>query len=74
MAQPHKGNRHLVQSRIPDPAYAEIKLRAAEAGLSVSQYVADLMCLCVGKPDQVRALRTASLFDEQTEVPLADIA
>lgn len=56
MAQPHKGARRLVQSRIPEPVYAEIRRRAAEAGTSASQYIADTMALIVGKPDEVREL------------------
>ena len=56
MAQPNKGSRRLVQSRIPEPVYAEIRARAAAAGTSASQYIADTMALVVGQPDQVREL------------------
>ena len=53
MAQPHKGPRRLVQTRIPEEVYAELVRRAREAGTSTSQYIADSMALSVGRDDLV---------------------
>lgn len=67
MAQPHKGPRRLVQSRISDEVYAEISKRAHAAGTSASQWIADMAALAVGRPDLVRELNRA----EREELPLA---
>ncbi len=56
MAQPHKGDRMLVQSRVPRAVWEEMRRRAAKAGLPVSQYAADLLAVHVGRPDLVRSL------------------
>lgn len=53
MAQPHKGPRRLVQTRIPEQVYAELVRRAREAGTSTSQFIADSMALSVGRDDLV---------------------
>ena len=53
MAQPHKGPRRLVQTRIPEQVYAELVKRAREAGTSTSQFIADSMALYVGREDLV---------------------
>lgn len=68
MAQPHKGSRRLVQSRIPEEVYAELAARARVAGTSASQYIADVMALSVGRPDLVRELNR---LDHREELPLA---
>jgi len=65
MAQHHKGDRRLVQSRLPADVHAEVARRAAAVGLPVSQYVADWICRHVGRPDLVREL------DEREGLPLA---
>ncbi|HEX7321544.1 MAG TPA: toxin-antitoxin system [Mycobacterium sp.] len=67
MAQPHKGDRRLVQSRIPEEVYAEVRRRAIEAGTSASQYIADMAALVVGRPDLVRELNR----DREEGLPLA---
>lgn len=74
MAQPHKGPRRLAQTRIPEPAYAEVFRLATDAGLSVSQYIADLMCLHVGMPDEAREITTVPHLISREEVRLADTA
>ena len=51
MAQPHKGDRELTQSRLARPVYDEVKKRAYEQGVSISQYIADVMALHVDRPD-----------------------
>lgn len=67
MAQPHKGPRRLVQSRISEEVYAEVSARARAAGMSASQWIADNTALAVGRPDLVRELNRA----EREELPLA---
>ncbi len=66
MAQPHKGPRRLVQTRIPEDVYAELVRRAREAGTSTSQYIADSMALSVGRDDLVW-----DLGQEREALPLA---
>ncbi|MCX4099271.1 toxin-antitoxin system [Nocardia sp. alder85J] len=53
MAQPHKGDRELTQSRLARPVYDEVKKRAKARGVSISQYIADVMALHVDRPDLV---------------------
>jgi hypothetical protein len=66
MAQPHKGPRRLVQTRIPEQVYAELVRRAHEAGTSTSQYIADSMAISVGRDDLVWELGR-----EREALPLA---
>jgi predicted DNA binding CopG/RHH family protein len=56
MAQPHKGDRALVNARLPLPVFEAVKRTAAERGIPMSQYVADVMALHFGRPDLVRQL------------------
>lgn len=77
MAQPHKGPRRLTQARIPERAFAEVHRRASDAGVSISQYIADVMCLHVGMADEARELAAEpSLISrhDAKEGRLADIA
>ena len=75
MAQPHKGPRRLVGSRIPEEVYLELRRRADDAGVSVSQYVADVMAIYAGYPEEVRELsHTTPLFSRDLEVSLAESA
>lgn len=67
MARPHKGDRRLLMSRIPEEAYAELAQRARVAETSVSQFVADVMCLHIDRPDLVRELNR----DRENGLPLA---
>lgn len=43
MAQPHKGDRRLINTRVAIADWREIAARAHATGTSVSQYVADLV-------------------------------
>lgn len=56
MAQPHKGERTLIASRPPQAVYEEIRRRAYDAGISMSQFVADVLCREVDRDDLVREL------------------
>ena len=68
MPQHHKGDRRLTQARLPEhTVYAEVARRAARAGTSVSQYVADVVALHTGFPQEVRAIGRT----EQEEIQLA---
>ncbi len=51
MAQPNKGDRQQVSTRLPRPVYAAIKVAAAERGTTVSQYIADLTCAHFDRSD-----------------------
>ena len=50
----HKGDRVLIQSRPLRPVWEAVHARADDAGLTVSQYLADLLAIHVGRPDLVR--------------------
>lgn len=65
MAQPHKGDRVLIGVRPTLPVYNEVRRRAAELGMSMSQYAADVLAEHVGRPDQVRDL------NDRKALPLA---
>lgn len=56
MGQPHKGDRILLQARPPREVWYAVHNAASEAGMSVSQYVSDLLALHVGRPDLAREL------------------
>jgi predicted DNA binding CopG/RHH family protein len=56
MAAPHKGDRELIGARPLRPVYEAVKNNAADRGISISQYVADVLAVHVGRPDLVRAL------------------
>lgn len=56
MGQPHKGDRLLLQSRPVRPVWEAVHAAAARNGLSVSQYVADLLAIHHGHQDLVRNL------------------
>ena len=62
----HKGVRVLIQSRPLRPVWEAVHAKAAAAGLPVSQYLADLLALHVGRPDLVR-----ELGNREEELPLA---
>ncbi|WP_234797740.1 MULTISPECIES: toxin-antitoxin system [Mycobacteroides] len=54
VGRPHKGDRVLLQSRPAREVWYAVRIAASEAGVSVSQYVADLLAQHVGRPDLVR--------------------
>ncbi|TXH18580.1 MAG: toxin-antitoxin system [Mycobacterium sp.] len=66
MAQPHKGERTLIASRAPQPVFDAVAKAAAEHGISISAYVADVLAVHVGRPDLVR-----DLGHRTEELPLA---
>ena len=76
MAQPHKGHRHLVGTRLTRDVHEEVKRRARGLDVSVSQYVADIVAAHVGHADEVRELPADVLFSRyQLEgAPLDEIA
>lgn len=65
MAQPHKGDRAQIMCRPALPVYEDIRARAAARGMSMSQYVADVLALYTGHADLVRDL------GEREVLPLA---
>ena len=57
MAQPHKGPRTQVNVAVPDQVLARIERdRIAFEVSSTSQYLADLVCHLLGRPDAAREL------------------
>lgn len=59
MAQPHKGPREQVKTRVHAEVYAELRQLAAERGSSISQVAADLIATAVGRTDLVREVGEA---------------
>ena len=57
MAQPHKGPRAQIKARVTEAVYNEIRARAADRGVPMSQYLADVMAVFLDMPDEVRELR-----------------
>lgn len=76
MAQPHKGERRLVGTRLTWDVHDEVRRRAAESGTSVSQYVADVMAAHVGRADEIRDIPADALIPRRHlgEPPLAETA
>ena len=57
MAQPHKGPREQIKTRVHADVYAALRdLAAGNPSLSVSQVAADLLAAAVGRSDLVRDL------------------
>lgn len=57
MAQPHKGPREQIKTRVHAEVYAALRdLAAGNPSLSVSQVAADLLATAVGRSDLVRDL------------------
>jgi hypothetical protein len=52
MAQPHKGPRTQVKTRVPDEVVALIEQVKSRQGVSsVSQYIADVLCHVLNHPE-----------------------
>lgn len=49
MAQPHKGARVVVMTRLSQPVWDATKADADTHGISISQYVADVMAAYHGR-------------------------
>jgi hypothetical protein len=65
--RPHKGDRVLLQTRPHRTVWEKIHEQTREAGVSsVSQYVADVLAMHIGRPDLV-----VELGREEEGLPLA---
>ena len=53
MGRQHMGERDFIAARPPKPVADAARARAAERGVSLSQYVSALMATDVGLPDAV---------------------
>ena len=62
----HKGDRGQISTRPARPVYEAVKAKAAEMGITMGQYVADVLAEHTGHPDLVRELNKA-----REELPLA---
>jgi len=71
MAQEHKGERWLVQTRPHIEVFNQLVTAAENAGTSHSQYVADVLAIHFGRPDLVRVLNKETPADPQGVLPLA---
>lgn len=56
MAQPHKGDRVVTVTRLAKPVWDEVQAAAANQGISISQFVADVVAAHMGRDDLVRDL------------------
>ncbi|SLH35471.1 toxin-antitoxin system [Mycobacteroides abscessus] len=56
MPAPHKGDRLAHTIRPPREVSDALRAEAAARGLSLSQYVADLLAIHIGRPDLARGL------------------
>jgi hypothetical protein len=56
IGRPSKGDRGEIKCRALLPVYEEIRRRAADRGMSISQYAADVLAQHVGRDDLVREL------------------
>jgi hypothetical protein len=56
IGRPSKGDRAEIMCRALLPVYEEIRRRAADRGMSISQYTADVLAQHVGRDDLVREL------------------
>lgn len=66
MAQHHKGPRRQIATRVHDDVFDVVRDRSTARGLSMSQWIADVLAEYVGRPDLVRELNRNS-----EELPLA---
>lgn len=57
MAQPHKGDRAAITLRVPAELHEQLSKNAGNAKIALSQYVADLLALQVGRPDLAREIK-----------------
>lgn len=56
MAQPHKGERVVTVTRLARPVWSDVQQAATDRGMSISQYIADVLAAHVGRADLVRDL------------------
>ena len=68
--RPHKGDRVLLAARPHREVWEIISRRAAAAGQPMSQYVADLLAVHVGRDDLIFAAQSAGPSPLQEELPL----
>lgn len=69
IGRPSKGARPRIVSRVEVPVYDEVRRRATDLGIPVSQYAADVLAQHVGRNDLVRELVCEA--DQQQEGVLA---
>jgi len=56
MAQPNKGDRVVTVTRLARPVWSDVHKAASERGMSISQYIADVLAAHIGRDDLVRDL------------------
>ncbi len=70
MGQPNKGQRHLVQSRVPLQLRERVAAYADEHGLSISEAIADLAATALGEPLPSQVLPQPKNRRQREELPL----
>ena len=71
MAQPNKGTRRQVITRLPIEIANEVAELAAESGLAVSEMTADLVAVALGRPKPSETLpRPKSQMRQREELSL----
>lgn len=73
MAQHHKGSRRLIQTRLPEEVAVELERRVEADNVrgGLSQYLADWICVHVGRTDLVREANRRYRHQGPPELPLA---
>lgn len=71
MAQVHKGPRRQVAARMPETLVQEVEVFADGNGMSISEAVADLVAMALGKPLPSETLPQPKSRKQREELPLA---
>jgi hypothetical protein len=71
MAQPNKGDRHQIKTRLPGYLDARVVTYAESKGLSISEAVADLCAEALGEPLPSDTLPRPKSRRQREELPLA---
>jgi hypothetical protein len=71
MAQPNKGERRQVKTRIPEPLHERVADYAEAEALTVSEALADLVAKALGEPLPSESLPQPKTRRQREELPLA---
>lgn len=66
MPMPSKGTRRRVESRLPESVGKALREMHEKHGISESQLIADLVCIALGYPNEVRELNQEVLDLQMT--------
>ena len=71
MAQPNKGERRQIKTRVPEPLHDRVASYAHENDLTVSEALADLAAKALGEPLPSESLPQPKSRRQREELPLA---